>query len=115
MKKLFQLITNWKYTWFAWTITVFYRWRASEKMRNVGAIFVVAVSVIGALLMAGGKWWGAVVGALFGVQGIVSHYYNVYTGGFIKIDGRPLSLFIIAIYVFMGWMCYIENGRSTDK
>ena len=113
MKKLFKLITNWKYTWFAWIITLFYRWRASEKMRGTGAIFIVAESIIGALLMADGKWWGCLVSSMFGIRAIAEYYYKRHTMELIKVDTRPLGLFIIAIYAFMGWLCYRENkGKS---
>ena len=109
MKKLFKLITNWKYTWFAWIITIFYRGIAYGQMRGAGAIFIVAESIIGALLMADGKWWGCLVSSMFGIRGIAEYYYKLHTMELIKVDTRPLDLYTIAIYAFMGWLCYKEN------
>ena len=122
MKKRFiQLATRWKYTWIMWLFVLFYIMllRGNERLIVTGAIWTLFWVCSSSLLLAAGKWWGSCFGIIWAVGFYIEYHYKLYLihckGAVIYHLWNPLpvTVMLVAYYIFMGWICYKDN--KNDK
>lgn len=118
MKKNFiQLITNWKYTWLGWVVTIYFilLWGRFIYGMSVGYIFMAVLVDVAVLLMASGKWWGSIIGVLWSFSFYAKYLYNCYLihykGQVIyhNFNTLPITLIFAAYFICMGMICFRET------
>ena len=109
MRKFIKIITRWKYSFPAWLFTVILVFISLEKMRIPQLFWLLLPMIIGSLLLAAEKWWGCLVGSIFGVYCIAEYYYKVGNHELIHLDTRYIGLIVIVYYLWMGYLVYKER------
>ena len=121
MKKLFKLITYWKYTWPMWLIVLFYIMllRNHEHIIIPGVLWTLLCVCSSSLLLSDGKWWGSCSGVIWAIGFYIEYLYKLYLihnkGAVIYHLWNPLlvTVIIAGYYIFMGWLCYKENKKQA--
>ena len=120
MKRIFKLLTRWEYTWFAWLVNIFYLLIWSGALHRIpwSVIFIMVCSMVSALIMASGKWWGCIGAIILGCYLCSKYIYTVYIyyGDFVLSELWLPTLIMVSvavIHIIMGRMCYMENKKQA--
>ena len=109
MRKFIKIISRWKYSFPAWLFTVIWIWTYAEKTMAPNGWWLFTSIIVGSLLLAAEKWWGCLVGSIFGVYCIAEYYYKVGNHELIHLDTRYIGLIVIVYYSWMGYLVYKER------
>ena len=119
VKEFIRLATKWKYTWFAWVVNVFYllMWSGDLSDIPLSVVMIMVCFTVSALLMASGRWWGCIIGIIYGCYVCYKYIYTAYLYyGKIVVTELWLPLLVMlaiaGIHTTMGRMCYMENKKQ---
>ena len=115
MKEFIRLATKWKYTWQAWGMNFFYLlvWASVSDEVKLKVLFCLLCVNLAAFLMAGGKWWGSLFGALYGALPSIEYFYYRYLMNYSFLNSPVLTTgIIVTYYFFIGRICYDENKKQ---
>ena len=72
-KRFIDLVTNWKYTWLGWVVTIYFILLQARFLFGMSdaVIHTVVLVDVAVLLMSAGRWWGSIIGVLWRVVRVV--------------------------------------------
>ena len=116
-KKFINLVTNWKYTWLGWMVTIYFILLQARFLFGMSdaVIHTVVFVDVAVLLMSAGRWWGSIIGVLWSFSFYAEYLYKCYLinykGQIIyhNFNTLPITLIFMAYFIFMGWICFKEN------
>ena len=116
MRKFIKIITRWKYSFPAWLFTVILVFISLDIMRIPQLFWLLLPMIIGSLLLAAEKWWGCLVGSIFGAYCIAEYYSKIRNHELIHLGTRYIGLIVIVYYFLMAYMVHKSRKNSAaDK
>ena len=111
-KRIINLFTNWGCIWPIWlylAIVVLVIFNKNMYFTPM-ALPVSIIVVVSSLLLADGRWQGAIVGSFNGIYRIIEYYYKLHINEKVLIDSRPIGLLIIVYYIYMAYRVGKKQG-----
>ena len=111
-KRIIKLFTNWGCIWPIWlylAVVVLVIFNKNMYFTPM-ALPVSIIVVVSSLLLADGRWQGAIVGRLNGIYRIIEYYYKLHINEKVLIDSRLIGLLIIVYYIYMAYRVGKKQG-----